>query len=106
MLAKGDQMTVGTLAESRMARPKVGDDNLVATRAASLAQDRAEREARVLVVAPEGGQQRGSVVKQAGDVDPGERGRHQPECRQSAVAAAHVWVGQEHAVAGRSRCLF
>ena len=66
----------------------------------SLAEHRAEREAGVVVVAAEGGQQRGGVVEQAADVDAGERGRHQAERRQRAVAAADVRVGQEDSVAG------
>ena len=81
-----------------MPRTEVGDDHLVTTGPPRLAEHGAQRQSGVVGVAAERGQQRRRVVEQTADVDTSKRGRHEPEGRQRAVAAADIGVCKEHPV--------
>ena len=96
----------GPVAEPWMPRPEVGDDDFVPTCAPGLAKNSTESQTGVVVVRPECGQQCRGVVEQPGNVDACECTGHQPECRQRAVATAHIRIGEKHPVAGGARRLF
>ena len=96
----GDQL-LGPVAEPGDAGVVVAQHHLVDAGRVGHAEQGAEPQPGVVgVVALEVRLDRGRLVEQPPDVGTGEPARHQPERGQRRVAAAHVGVGVEDAVAG------